>query len=612
MVKGDRSLDVTGREVREMRNAETILGIIRERGRQRLPLGDVYRQLFNPALYLHSYARLYRNDGAMTKGVTAETVDGMSLGKINGIIERVRRESYRWSPVRRVYIPKPKGGGPRPLGIPTWSDKLLQDVVRAILEAYYEPRFSDHSHGFRPGRGCHTALARVKKAWTGTKWFVEGDIRGCFNNIGHETLMGILGHDITDGRFLRLIRNLLRAGYLEDWRLQPTLSGSPQGGTVSPILSNVYLDRLDQFVEQTLIPEYTRGKRRAANLEHERLGHRSRCCRKSGRVEEAKALEAARRTVPSCDTRDPNYRRLRYVRYADDFLLGFAGPKSEAEAIRDRLSAFLAQELGLELSAEKTLITHANTEKARFLGYDISVIQCDTKITGNRRSVNGGIALRMPPSFVAERSRSYTRDGKPIHRKERTHDSDYSIVCQYQAEYRGFVQYYQLAANIAWLSRLNWVMRVSLLKTLANKHRSTVAKQARRLAAKVVTPYGFRACLEVQVPREGKAPLVGRFGGLPLRTNLTASIDDRPLERKRFGGTELLQRVLADACEACGSTVNVEVHHVRKLADLNRRDGRPPPDWVRLMASRRRKTLVLCRICHDNIHAGRPLRRRAE
>jgi retron-type reverse transcriptase len=180
MVKGDRSLDVTGREVREMRNAETILGIIRERGRRRLPLGDVYRQLFNPALYLHSYARLYRNDGAMTKGVTAETVDGMSLGKINGIIERVRRESYRWSPVRRVYIPKPKGGGSRPLGIPTWSDKLLQDVVRAILEAYYEPRFSDHSHGFRPGRGCHTALARVKKAWTGTKWFVEGDIRGCF------------------------------------------------------------------------------------------------------------------------------------------------------------------------------------------------------------------------------------------------------------------------------------------------------------------------------------------------------------------------------------------------------------------------------------------------
>ncbi|AMV24029.1 Group II intron-encoded protein LtrA [Gemmata sp. SH-PL17] len=594
-----------------MRNAETILGIIRERGRKRLPLGDVYRQLFNPALYLHSYARLYRNSGALTQGATAETVDGMSQGKIHGIIERVRRESYRWTPVRRVHIPKPKGGT-RPLGIPTWSDKLLQDVVRAILEAYYEPRFSDRSHGFRPGRGCHTALTTIKKVWTGTKWFIEGDIRGCFNNIEHSVLLGILRRDITDNRFLRLIQNLIRAGYLEDWRLHPTLSGSPQGGTVSPILSNIYLDQLDQFVKQTLIPEYTKGNRRAKNPDYNRISSRARYCRRTGRGEEAKALEAARRAVPANDPHDPNYRRLYYVRYADDFLLGFAGPRSEAEAIRDRLSAFLAQELRLELSAEKTLITHAHTEKARFLGYDISVAHCDTKIAANRRSVNGVVTLRMPPSFVAERSRFYTRDGKPIHRMERTHDSDYSIVCGYQAEYRGFVQYYQLADNIAWLNRLHWVMQTSLLKTLAHKHRSSVAKLARRFKAKVETPHGPRTCLEVRVTREGKPPLVGRFGGLPLRTTLSASIDDRLLARKSRGRSELLQRVLADACEACGSTENVEVHHVRKLADLNRRNGRPPPDWVRLMASRRRKTLVLCRVCHDNIHAGRPLRPKSE
>jgi group II intron reverse transcriptase/maturase len=403
-----------------MRNAETVLGIIQERGRRRLPLGDVYRQLFNRALYLHSYARLYRNDGAMTPGVTDETVDGMSLGKINGIIERVRRESYRWTPVRRVHIPKPKGGT-RPLGIPTWSDKLLQDVVRTILEAYYEPRFSDLSHGFRPGRGCHSALMKVTHVWHGTKWFIEGDIRGCFNNIDHSILLDILRRDVTDNRFIRLIQNLLQAGYLEERRLGPTLSGTPQGGTVSPILSNIYPDRLDQFVEQTLIPEYTRGKRRAHNPQYNRLSGRARYCRATGRVDEAKALEAARRAIPSNDPHDPGYRRLYYVRYADDFLLGFIGPKSEAEAIRDRLSAFLAQELKLELSAEKTLVTHANTEKARFLGYDISVNRCDTKIAGNRRSVNGVVALRMPPSFVAERSRFYTRNGKPIHRTERTH-----------------------------------------------------------------------------------------------------------------------------------------------------------------------------------------------
>src|SRR3989440_5942138 len=237
MAKGGRSLGVTGREVREMRNAETILGIIHERGRKRLPLGDVYRQLFNPELYLRAYGRLYRNDGAMTKGVTAETVDGMSLTKINGVIEQLRYERYRWTPVRRAHIPK-KGGATRPLGIPTWSDKLLQDVVRALLEAYYEPRFSDHSHGFRPGRGCHTALQRIKRVWHGTKWFIEGDIKGCFNNIDRTILLNILREDITDNRFLRLVQNLLQAGYLEDWKYHPTLSGTPQGGTVSPVLSN--------------------------------------------------------------------------------------------------------------------------------------------------------------------------------------------------------------------------------------------------------------------------------------------------------------------------------------------------------------------------------------
>jgi group II intron reverse transcriptase/maturase len=611
MAKGDRSLDVQGREVREMRNAETVLGIIQERGRRRLPLGDAYRQLFNPELYRRSYGKLYSNDGAMTKGATGETVDGMSSEKIDGIIERIRHERYRWTPVRRAHIPK-KDGNTRPLGIPTWSDKLLQDVVRAILEAYYEPQFSDLSHGFRPGRGCHSALQRIKRVWHGTKWFIEGDIKGCFNNIDHAILLNILRENITDNRFLRLIQGLLQAGYLEEWRYSPTLSGTPQGGTVSPILANIYMDRLDKFVEQALIPEHTKGKTRAENPIYRRTSGRASCCRRIGRVEEAKRLERARRAMPANDTHDPDYRRLHYVRYADDFLLGFAGPRCEAEAIRDRLKVFLSQELRLELSEAKTLITHANTRRARFLGYDISVTQCDTKIGGNRRSVNGGIALRMPASFVAERSRFYTRNGMAIHRTERTHNSDYSIICEYQAEYRGFVQYYQLAENIAWLSLLHWVMRTSLLKTLAHKHKSSVAKMVRRFAAKVATPFGPRTCLETRVPRVGKEPLIARFGGLPLRTNLTAYVEDRLLARKPQRGTELLQRLLANECEACSSTEDVEVHHVRRLADLNLQGRKPPPDWVRLMASRRRKTLVLCRVCHDNIHAGRPLRSKKE
>src|SRR5437764_9385781 len=179
-----------------MRSADTVLGIIRERGRRGLPLEQVYRQLFNPALYLRAYGRIARNHGATTPGVTAETGDGMSLEQIQRIIEQVRFERYRWSPARRVYIEKHGSTKMRPLGIPTWSDKLLQEVVRSILEAYYEPQFSDRSHGFRPERGCHTALRQVYATWAGTKWFIEGDIKGCFDNIDHPVLLSILREKI--------------------------------------------------------------------------------------------------------------------------------------------------------------------------------------------------------------------------------------------------------------------------------------------------------------------------------------------------------------------------------------------------------------------------------
>lgn len=589
-----------------MRNAETVLSVIRKRGQTGLTLNDVYRQLYNPQLYLQSYSRIYKNNGAMTKGVTDETVDGMSLKKINGIIELLRYERYQWKPVRRVQIPK-KNGKTRPLGVPTWSDKLLQDVMRSMLEAYYEPQFSDSSHGFRPGRGCHTALRQIKHVWHGTKWFIEGDIKGCFDNIEQDILLNILRENIADNRFIRLIQNLLRAGYLEDWKYTPTLSGTQQGGIISPILANIYLSELDKFVETNLLVKFNQGKKRKHNPDYDRLSNKIYHCRRNGNVEEAKPLELARRAIPTLDPNDNNYRRLRYIRYADDFLLGFAGTKEEAGIIKERIGTFLSETLKMELSDDKTLITHATTEKAHFLGYTISVTYCDSKITGNRRSINGGIALRMPESFVKERSLFYMKNGKPIHRMERTHDSDYSIVSKYQSEYRGFMQYYQLADNIAWLSHLYWIMQTSLLKTLAHKHKSSVAKMARKYRSTVMTEHGPRKCLEVMVQRQDKPALVARFGGIPLKTNLGVTIKDNYLGRTSLSRNELLKRLLANACEACGSTENIEVHHIRKLADLNAKGREIKPDWVKLMASRRRKTLVVCRQCHDNIHAGRPL-----
>ncbi len=598
-------------EVREMRNAETVLSIIRDRGRRGLPLTDVYRQLYNPALYLRAYGRIYRNAGVMTPGTTEETVDGMRQEKITAIIAALRSERYRWTPVRRVAIPK-KNGMTRPLGIPTWSDKLVQEVIRALLEAYYDPQFSAHSHGFRPERGCHTALQSMQKGWTGTKWFIEGDIKGCFDNIDHQVLLTILREKIHDNRFLRLIAGLLRAGYCEQWRYYTTLSGTPQGGIVSPLLANIYLDKLDQFVEHTLRPRYTRGTNRRLNHTYTALLQRRKRRRQRGQWDEAKVILKHMREMTSVDPYDPDFRRFRYVRYADDFVVGFDGPKAEAEHIKAQLTTFLRETLRLELSEEKPLITHARTAPAQFLGYEVHVMWNSARIRNGARALTGSIGLRIPAAFVEAKCQRFMQAGKVRHRHELTRDSDYDIITRYQQEYRGYVEYYALAANLSWLNRLHWIMRDSLLKTLANKYRSTKRRMRCTYSTSTATPAGPRKCLQVSIPREGKAPLVARFGGISLRKRARAVLTEPPILGLHtwVSTTELVQRLLTDQCEVCGSRQQVEVHHIRKLADLHTRGRSARPLYVQIMAARRRKTLVVCRTCHQDLHAGRPLARR--
>jgi len=551
-----------------------------------------------------AYGRIYANKGAMTPGVTRETVDGMSLAKIDRIIGALRAESYRWSPARRVYIPKKTGK--RPLGMPPWSDKLVAEVVRLLLEAYYDVQFSGRSHGFRPGRGCHTALDEVVSVWKGTHWMIEGDISDCFGSLDHTVMLSTLAEKIHDGRFLQLIDRMLKAGYLEDWRWNDTLSGAPQGGVASPILSNIYLDRFDQFVEQQLIPDYDRGRRRRTHPAYENVENRIARARRHGDREAVRALKRERRTLPSQDPGDPGYRRLRYVRYCDDFLLGFAGPKREAEEIKARIKRFLHDELKLELSESKTLVTHATSQAARFLGYEIRAQHADAKITRNRRAVNGAIGLFVPRTVIRERCARYMSKGKPALRGTLLHDEDFTIVAKYGSEFRGFVQYYLLAQDVFRLELLRWVMETSMLKTLAGKHKSTVTKMARRYKAAVDTPDGQRTCFQVTVQRDkGKKPVVARFGGIPLKRQRTAVITDRNPVMATARRNELIHRLLAGQCEMCEGREGLQVHHVRKLADLSK-PGRPErPPWVHLMAMRKRKTLVVCERCHQDIHAGR-------
>ena len=512
-----------------MRNAETILGIIRQRGQRGLPVKDAYRLLYQRDLYLRAYGKIYRNDGAMTPGVTAETVDGMSLEKIDNIINALRGERYRWTPVSRTYIAK-KNGKQRPLGLPSWSDKLLQEVIRLILDAYYEPQFSDRSHGFRPQRGCHTALRQTIVQGHGTKWFIEGDLCACFDSIDHSVLLRILSESFHDNRFLRLLGALLKAGYLEDWRFNATYSGVPQGSIIGPVLSNVVLDRLDQYVEKQLIPAYTRGRRRKTNPPYVQSTIRAWKARQQGDWERARQLRQQAQRMPSRDPQDPNFRRLWYCRYADDFLLGFVGPKHEAAEIKQNIAQYLRDELHLELNDEKTLITHAQDETAQFLGYEVQALHADDKQAlhaddkhdrRGQRCINTCIGLRIPKQVEKAKRANYLRRGKPIHLVQRKVDDAYSIVASYQAEYRGFVQYYRLAYNLHTLSHLKHVMEVSLVKTLAGKYRTTCSKIYRRFGVTIQTDEGECKVIRVHAwfgrERLEKYPLGQLAGRLPYR-----------------------------------------------------------------------------------------------
>jgi hypothetical protein len=445
----------------------------------------------------------------------------------------------------------------------------------------------------------------VVDAWKGTHWFVEGDISDCFGSLDHDLMIRILAEKIHDGRFLRLIGHMLKAGYLEDWRWNATLSGCPQGGIASPVLSNIYLDRFDQYVEQRLLPEHNHGQRRRANPAYQTVEYALARARRHGDRAEAHRLILARRRLPSHDPNDPDYRRLRYVRYADDWLLGFAGAKHEAEQIKSKIATFLRDELKLELSQSKTLITHATSQAAHFLGYEIRAQHADTKITRHRRAVNGAIGLFVPQTVIRQRCALYTSNGKSAQRGVLLHDDDYTIVAKYAAEYAGLVQYYLLAQDVFRLGRLRWVMETSMLKTLAGKHRSTVTAMARKYKTRMRHRPGHAPSSRSPSHAIEAKPLVARFGGIPLIRQRTAILTDQRPVMANTRRNELIHRLLAGRCELCQDTVNLEVHHVRKLADLTM-PGRPEkPACMHLMAMRRRKTLVTCRRCHEDIHAGR-------
>jgi hypothetical protein len=382
------------------------------------------------------------------------------------------------------------------------------------------------------------------------------------------------------------------------------------GGVISPLLANIYLNELNRFVEDMLVPAYTRGKRRQWNPDYVKLCSQIRKSRKQKDIKEVERLKRERRKLTAVAPVDPDYRRLRYIRYTDDFLLGFIGPKEEAKEIRQRLGEFLERTLKLTLSTEKTLITHAGDERAQFLGYEIKVTRQETLVSENgKRATNGAIRLLMPQKVVHKYRSLYSKSGKVIHRAELIADTDYTIVQRYQAVLKGLYNYYCMAINVGTRTRMGcikWILQTSLTKTLARKFGCRVSGIYKRYQVVILA----RKMLRVIVQRPDKEPLTAVFGGFPLkRIPRGMGVTDFRHETAwhRPGKlTEVVQRLLAGKCELCGiKDVPIEVHHVRKLADINRPGRRPKATWEKVMSARRRKTLVVCQRCHDDITFGR-------
>ena len=576
-----------------------------------------------PDLWMKGYSNIYANKGAVTEGVDQTTLDGMSRERIDQLIDALKNGTYSPKPAKRVYIPK-ANGKQRPLGLPSGDDKLVQEVVRMLLELIYEPIFSNHSHGFRPDRSCHTALIEISQKWKGVKWIVDMDIQGYFDNIDHQKMIDILETKIDDGKFIKLIKSFLEAGYLEDWTFHDTYSGTPQGGICSPVLANIFLHELDKHVER-LTSEFNKGVKRKLNLEYDHASKRVRSLRdkffalkKDGNLpeemeqvkKELRAAELEKRQLPSADPWDSEYKRLHYVRYADDFVAGILGSRRDAEEVAENLKKFLGDSLKLQISETKSGIHHV-AEGFNYLSYHLRRGKDFHKLVKHKcgktkdgknlyavcRRGGNNLYLQAPLEKIWAfcKRKKYLSENMPTHRPELLNLSDYEIVSTFNAELRGFLNYYSLAPTDR-LQYVEWAGTTSLFKTLATKHNTSSARIRRQM--KKADEHVLR------YQRGGQARELKVFK-VKHRSLPDFRVVDREQKTSIFGkNTDIVQRLNAQQCEFCNKTEgNFEVHHVRKLKDIKAKKQKAA--WEIRMCARNRKTMVLCKECHVLLHQGK-------
>lgn len=573
----------------------------------------LYRYLLRPDLYFIAYQKLYSNNGAATEGADRDTADGFSETKVEKLIASLADESYCPKPSRRIYLKKPNGKR-RPLGIPSFSDKLVQEVLRMVLEAVYEPVFLETSHGFRPGKSCHTALCYARYNLNGTRWFIEGDIKGCFDSISHEVLIRCIQKKIKDARLMKLIYKFLKAGYLEDFVYHNTYSGCPQGGIISPILANIYLHELDLYVAE-LSKGFKKPYKSRITAEYSRLsGRMTRVKQKIKKAEEAgntaekerllKELKKLRSQLLKTPCKSQTDKEIKYVRYADDFIIGVRGSREDCEEIKRKLSCFIRDSLKMELSEEKTLVTHSNTY-ARFLGYDMRIRRSNVIKPNGRgttqRTMSNHMELAVPlgdkiqPFLFKHGVVKQKENGElePVHRNDLLRLTDLEIVSAYDAELRGICNFYYLAGNFYKLHYMSYLMEYSCLKTLAFKHRCTVGKIKEKFSDK---KGGW--CIPYETKKGMKYLYLSKHSDCAKGKEASDTIPGMTMIHKHTRST-FESRLKAKTCELCGCTESrqFEIHHVNKLKNLK---GKEP--WEVMMIAKRRKTMVVCYECHKKIH----------
>ncbi|QHA01079.1 reverse transcriptase/maturase family protein [Dehalobacter restrictus] len=605
-----------------MRNPVWILKSLEEKACDRdYRYERLYRNLYNPDFYLLAYQNIAKSQGSMTPGADGMTLDGMDEARINRIIASLKDHSYKPNPARREYIAKKNSTKKRPLGIPSTDDKLVQEIIRMILEAIYEPGFSKHSHGFRPKRSCHTALSEIQNTFTGVKWMIEGDIKACFDCFDHHVLIELLRRRIHDEYFISLMWKFLKAGYMEQWIYHTTYSGTPQGSGMSPILANIYLSELDNFMEQYKVKFDVGGKDRRETKEysringtHERLRKKYRRLKDTLPVEERKALAKQLRSVqlqklqtPLYPVKDDAYKRLQYNRYADDFVVGIIGSKEDAEKVKADIKLFLQDSLKLTLSEEKTKITHS-TEKIRYLGYDICVLR-DMSFTRTangqlQRLWNGRVKLTMPHEkwfnkLLEYRTIRILKDEngrerwRTLHRGNLTSRPDIEIISKFNSEIRGIYNFYRMAQNVSTLDKFYNIMKSSMLKTFANKYRTTVNK-----IKKAYIKDGIFG-VDYQTKEGEKRCELYHDGFTRKKDDMLAYVDILPQYKKYDKPNSLAGRLNSKTCELCGDkSEHLIMHHVKWLKDLS--ESIPSE---KLMMEKRRKSLALCAECFKKVQA---------